>query len=74
MLHRLLFLMFVCFDYHRHTDEGGGGGSLPGGSAPPPAAPTRNLKKKQIFSDTMSLEVKRDLRFSLNEPLKSADN
>jgi hypothetical protein len=59
--------MFVCFEYHRHIE----GGKVCRASAPPTKAKLK--KNTQMFSDTMSLKAERDLRFSLSEPLKSAD-
>ena len=49
-----------------HTREGG----LPGCSTP---SPKRNLQNTH-FVDTTISNVLRDLRFGLNQPLKSADD
>jgi hypothetical protein len=49
----------------------GGGRGLPGYSPPKPQ--NRNLKNTN-FVDTMLSKALRDLRFSLNQPLKSVDD
>jgi hypothetical protein len=60
-------------NFHTGAPAGGGGGG--GGGGPPGCKPPKqNLKNTQIFVNTMISTVLCDLRFSLNQPLTSADD
>jgi len=65
-----LFAAIPIFRIFGHWCTLGGGGLGPVRLHPPPQAEFKNTD----FVDTVISKVLRDLRFSLNHPLKSADD
>jgi hypothetical protein len=67
---RKLFCPYSSFTCVHWRTQGAG---LPGCRPPPPPHQKRNLKNAD-FVDTILSKVVRDLRFNLNQPMKSADD